>query len=275
MTTHANHPYHLVDYSPWPLTGAIGAFCLTSGIIKWFHFYEINLFILGNIITLLTIYQWWRDISREGTYQGLHTFPVTIGLQWGIILFIVSEIFFFISFFWAFFHRSLSPTIELGILWPPVNIAPFNPFQIPLLNTIILLSSGVTVTWAHHSLIENNHSQTTQGLFFTILLGVYFSILQGYEYIEAPFSIADSVYGSTFFIATGFHGLHVLIGTSFLFVCLLRHLNNHFSRSHHFGFEAAAWYWHFVDVVWLFLYISIYWWGNYLYNIKSIYDFQS
>jgi len=275
MSTHANHPFHLVDYSPWPLTGAIGAFCTTSGIIKWFHFYEIDLFILGNTITLLTIYQWWRDVSREGTYQGLHTFTVTIGLRWGIILFIVSEVFFFVSFFWAFFHSSLSPTIELGTLWPPINIAPFNPFQVPLLNTIILLSSGVTVTWAHHRIMENNHSQTTQGLFFTVLLGVYFSILQGYEYMEASFTISDSTYGSTFFLATGFHGLHVLIGTTFLAICLSRHLNNHFSRRHHFGFEAAAWYWHFVDVVWLFLYISIYWWGNYLYNIKSICDFQS
>jgi cytochrome c oxidase subunit 3 len=128
----------------------------------------------------------------------------------------------------------------VGTLWPPQNIVPFNPFQVPLLNTAILLSSGVTVTWAHHGLIEGNHSQTTQGLTFTILLGVYFTILQAYEYIEASFNIADSVYGSTFFIATGFHGLHVLIGTTFLLVCLLRHLNNHFSRSHHFGFEAAA-----------------------------------
>jgi len=250
MSSHSNHPFHLVDYSPWPLTGAISTITLVSGLIKWFHQYDISLLGLGLIITLITIYQWWRDISREGTFQGLHTYNVTIGLRWGIILFIISEIFFFISFFWSFFHSSLSPSIELGINWPPFGIEPFNPFIIPLLNTAILLSSGVTVTWAHHSLIENNYSQTTQGLFFTILLGVYFSILQAYEYIEAPFTIADSVYGSSFFIATGFHGLHVLIGTTFLLVCLLRHINYHFSSNHHFGFEAAAWYWHFVDVVW-------------------------
>lgn len=262
MSTHSNHTFHLVDYRPWPLTGAIGAFSTVAGLVKWFHQYEINLFALGNLIILLTIYQWWRDISREGTFQGLHTYAVTIGLRWGIILFIISEVFFFISFFWAFFHRSLSPAIELGSMWPPIGIVPFNPFQIPLLNTAILLASGVTVTWAHHSLIRNNHSQTTQGLLFTVTLGIYFSILQAYEYIEAPFTIADAVYGSTFYIATGFHGLHVLIGTTFLIVCLLRHLNYHFSRGHHFGFEAAAWYWHFVDVVWLFLYISIYWWGR-------------
>jgi cytochrome c oxidase subunit 3 len=262
MITHSNHPFHLVNYSPWPLTGAIGALIVTAGLTKWFHQYDVSLFLLGNLITILTIIQWWRDISREGTFQGLHTLPVTLGLRWGIILFIVSEVFFFISFFWAFFHSSLSPTIELGKIWPPIGIIVFNPFQVPLLNTAILLSSGVTVTWAHHRLIENNHSQTTQGLFFTILLGIYFTILQAYEYAEASFTIADAVYGSTFFIATGFHGIHVLIGTTFLLVCLIRHLQNHFSKSHHFGFEAAAWYWHFVDVVWLFLFISIYWWGG-------------
>lgn len=262
MSTHANHPYHLVDYSPWPLTGAIGAITIVSGLAEWFHQYSTFLLTIGTTITLITMYQWWRDISREGTFQGLHTFNVTIGLRWGIVLFIISEVLFFVSFFWAFFHRSLSPNIELGINWPPQGIIPFNPFQIPLLNTAILLASGVTVTWAHHSLIENNHSQTTQGLFFTIILGIYFTILQAYEYIEAPFTISDAAYGSTFFVATGFHGLHVLIGTSFLLICLIRHIKFHFSRSHHFGFEAAAWYWHFVDIVWLFLYISIYWWGG-------------
>lgn len=262
MSTHANHPFHLVDYSPWPLTGALGALTTTSGIIQWFHLLDTKLFIVGNLITLLTIYQWWRDISREGTLQGLHTLTVTYGLRWGIILFIVSEIFFFISFFWAFFHSRLSPTIELGSHWPPMGITPFNPFQIPLLNTAILLTSGISITWAHHRLIIGNYSQTTQGLFFTIILGIYFSILQAYEYIEAPFSIADSIYGATFFIATGFHGIHVLIGTTFLIICLIRHTTFQFSKSHHFGFEAAAWYWHFVDVVWLFLYISMYWWGR-------------
>nr|QHD47877.1 cytochrome c oxidase subunit III [Peltoperlopsis cebuano] len=262
MSTHANHPYHLVDQSPWPLTGAIGALVTVSGLVKWFHHYDMTLLTLGFLITSLTMLQWWRDITREGTFQGLHTFPVTLGLRWGMILFIISEVFFFISFFWAFFHSSLSPTSELGSMWPPAGIIPFNPIQIPLLNTAILLASGVTVTWAHHSLMENNHTQTLQGLFFTVTLGIYFSILQGYEYVEAPFTIADAVYGSTFFIATGFHGLHVIIGTTFLLVCLLRHNSNHFSSNHHFGFEAAAWYWHFVDVVWLFLYISIYWWGS-------------
>nr|YP_004222194.1 cytochrome c oxidase subunit III [Apochrysa matsumurae]BAJ61139.1 cytochrome oxidase subunit 3 [Apochrysa matsumurae] len=262
MSTHSNHPYHLVDYSPWPLTGAIGAMITTTGIVKWFHQYDNSLLILGNIVTLLTMYQWWRDVTREGTYQGLHTLSVTLGLRWGMILFILSEVFFFVSFFWAFFHSSLAPSIEIGQTWPPMGIKSFNPLEIPLLNTVILLSSGVTITWAHHSLMSNNYTQTSQGLLFTVILGIYFSILQAYEYIESPFTIADSVYGSTFFMATGFHGLHVLIGTTFLLICLIRHINFHFSKYHHFGFEAAAWYWHFVDVVWLFLYISIYWWGS-------------
>nr|WGO58060.1 cytochrome c oxidase subunit III [Rhabdoblatta melancholica] len=262
MTSHSNHPFHLVDKSPWPLTGALGALIMMTGLIKWFHLYNNQLMFIGMMIMILTMIQWWRDIVREGTYQGLHTKFVTKGLRWGMILFIISEVFFFISFFWAFFHSSLSPTIEIGSLWPPLGIEPFNPLQIPLLNTAILLSSGVTVTWAHHGLLENNYSQALQGLFLTVILGLYFTALQAYEYIEAPFTIADSVYGSTFFMATGFHGLHVIIGTTFLLTCLLRHLYLHFSSSHHFGFEAAAWYWHFVDVVWLFLYISIYWWGS-------------
>jgi len=262
MIIKSNHSFHIVDQRPWPLTAAIGAITLTTGIVYWFNILSPNLIILGIIILIITTYQWWRDISRESTFQGLHTIIVIKGIKWGIILFIVSEIIFFFSFFWAFFHRRLSPINEIGIIWPPFGINTFNPLQVPLLNTIILLSSGVSVTWAHHSLIEKNYTQSLQGLITTVTLGIYFTVLQAYEYIEASFSLADSVYGSTFFIATGFHGLHVIIGSSFLTVCLLRHLFNHFSSYHHFGFEAAAWYWHFVDVVWLFLYISIYWWGN-------------
>lgn len=263
-----NHPYHLVNHRPWPLTGALGALFLTLGIVEWFHF-SINTLIYTGIFTLsLTIIQWWRDVIRERTFQGNHSFKVSLGIRWGIILFITSEVLFFISFFWAFFHSTLAPNIELGINWPPQGISPLNPIQIPLLNTLILLSSGATITWAHHALLKNNFSQTNLGLLITIILGIYFTILQGFEYTQTPFSIADSVYGSRFFIATGFHGLHVIIGTSFLLVIIIRQIKPHFSSRHHFGFEAAAWYWHFVDVVWLFLYISIYWWGNYLFNIS-------
>nr|ARH54382.1 cytochrome c oxidase subunit 3 [Gastrallus laevigatus] len=262
MSSHKNHPFHLVDYSPWPILGSLGAMIFMTGMIKWFHSFNSQLFLLGMTINLMIMYQWWRDITREGTFQGQHSYMVTMGLRWGMILFIVSEIFFFISFFWGFFHSSLSPTIEIGMNWPPKGINPFNPLQIPLLNTLILLTSGISVTWAHHSIMENNYKQAIQGLLITIILGIYFTMLQAYEYIESPFTIADSVYGSSFFMATGFHGLHVIIGTTFLAVCLYRLIKNHFSPIHHFGFEAAAWYWHFVDVVWLFLYISIYWWGS-------------
>nr|AIS38208.1 cytochrome c oxidase subunit III [Teslasena femoralis] len=260
--SHKNHPYHLVDVSPWPILGALSAMTMMMGLIKWFHMFSPNLFMIGAMNTILIMFQWWRDISREGTMQGLHTHNVKLGLRWGMILFITSEVLFFISFFWSFFHSSLSPSIEIGMMWPPKSIQTFSPLQIPLLNTLILISSGISVTWAHHSLMENNYKQALHSLAITIILGIYFTMLQAYEYFESAFSIADSIYGSSFFMATGFHGLHVIIGTLFLTVCLIRHYLNHFSPTHHFGFEAAAWYWHFVDVVWLFLYISIYWWGS-------------
>jgi len=261
MSIHENHPFHIVNKRQWPLTGATGAIVTLIGLIKLFHQYDDRLLGIGAIITILTIIQWWRDVTWEGTYQGLHTKIVTKGLQWEIILFIVSEVLFFVSFFWAFFHTRLSRTIELGSTWPPTGIQPFNPIQVPLLNTI-LLASGVTVTSAHHSLLENNATQPIRGLFFTVLLGLHITALQAYEYLEAPFTTADSAYGSAFFIATGLHGLHVVIRTTFLTTCLLRHTTPYFSSNHQFRFEAATWYWHFVDIVWLFLYISIYWWGR-------------
>lgn len=269
-----NHPFHLVDKRPWPLTGSLGLITILSGIVIWFHKLNINLIIIGILITILTSIQWWRDVIRESTFQGLHTLKVIKRIKIGIILFIVSEILFFTSFFWAYFHSRIAPSIEIGINWPPKGIIAFNPINIPILNTIILLRSGVTITWAHNSLLTKNYNQIIQRIIITVILGLYFSILQLYEYIESPFCISDSVYGATFFIATGFHGLHVIIGTIFILVSRIRIKKLHFSSEHHVGFEASAWYWHFVDVVWLFLYISIYWWGNYLFNIKSILSFQ-
>ena len=255
------HPYHMVDESPWPLFGSIGGLYLTTGIVSWFHLNSVYLFSIGLILLGLVITQWWRDISREGAIQGLHTSITELGLRWGMALFIVSEVFFFLRFFWAFFHRRLSPTVEVGRLWPPFGIQVFNPFQVPLLNTIILISSGVSVTWAHHALLARDGRSAIRGLSVTVILGVYFTCLQGLEYWEASFSFRDSIYGSVFFIATGFHGLHVLVGTKFLFVSARRLTIGHFSHRHHTGFEIAAWYWHFVDVVWLFLYIWVYIWG--------------
>nr|AJP00046.1 cytochrome c oxidase subunit III [Orseolia oryzae] len=256
-----NHNFHLVNYSPWPLIGSISLMLLLSSLIKMFYFKDFFFLFLSIFIILMIMYQGWRDISRESTFQGFHSFNVFFNLKLGMLLFIISEIFLFL-FFWSFFHFSLCQLIELGMKWPPIGVNSFNPFMIPLLNTIILLTSGISITWSHHSLLNNNYKQFFYSLLITLILGFYFSILQLYEYLESSFNISDSSYGSMFFLATGFHGLHVLIGTIFLFICFIRMMFIHFSYNHHFGFEAAAWYWHFVDVVWLFLYISIYWWGN-------------
>lgn len=262
MSNRICHPYHLVDISPWPILSSIGALGLTSGFVRWFYTKETVLLFLRIALLLTVSLQWWRDVSRESTYQGLHTKIVETGIRWGIVLFIVSEIIFFSSFFWAFFHRRLSPNVEIGSQWPPAGIQAFDIFSVPLLNTIILLSSGVRVTWSHHALIEGNLEEALSGLNVTVIAGVFFTYIQLYEYIEAPFTFSDSVYGRTFFIATGFHGLHVIVGTLFLGAIFFRIRNCRFSKHHHFGFEAAAWYWHFVDVVWLFLYVWIYWWGG-------------
>nr|WRQ18256.1 cytochrome c oxidase subunit 3 [Nandigallia matai] len=257
-----NHPYHLVDKSPWPILSSLSTLSVMSGMIMWFHMNQNKLLILSFLIMNLTMIQWWRDVIRESTFQGIHTKKVMLSMKIGMIMFICSEILFFASFFWAFMHSSLSPNIDIGMSWPPLSIKAFNPMNIPMLNTMILLSSGMSMTWAHNALINNNYSQTIQSIKITIILGVYFTIIQLYEYIEAPFSIADSIYGSTFFLSTGFHGIHVIIGTMFIMITLLRMIKLQMSSSHHIGFESSAWYWHFVDVVWLFLYLLIYWWGN-------------
>lgn len=263
MSNHA-HPWHLVEPSPWPYVGAMGALGLTTGSVMYFHSYKGGdlLLFFSLIVIILVMIAWWRDVIREATFQGHHTLVVQKGLKMGMLLFILSEVCFFFSFFWGFFHSALGPTIEIGAIWPPVGIQAFNPFEVPLLNTVILLSSGATVTWSHHALISGERKDAILGLILTVVLGLFFTAIQGLEYIEATFSIADSVYGSTFFVATGFHGLHVIIGTTFLIVCLFRLINHHFTKHHHNGFEASIWYWHFVDYVWIFLFISIYWWGS-------------
>jgi len=257
------HPFHLVDPSPWPLIGSFGAFAMTFGGVMFMHNYlgGFNLFLIGFFTILFTMYAWWNDIVREGTFEGQHTATVQLGLRQGVLLFIVSEIMFFFAFFWAFFDSSIKPSFVLGGVWPPEGLETLNPWAIPLLNTIVLLSSGVTVTWAHHSIVSGAKKSAQRGLFFTITLAIFFTALQVFEYFGAPFTISSGIYGSTFFLATGFHGFHVFIGTCFLIVCLIRVGYNHFTCEHHFGFEAAAWYWHFVDVVWLFLFITVYWWG--------------
>ena len=258
------HKFHLVDPSPWPLIAAIGGFILTSGGVLYMHNYCLGIYILslGFLILLYVLTIWWRDVIREATFEEQHTFAVQRGMRLGMILFIISEIMFFFAFFWAFFHSSLSPVFNLGGVWPPEAITTIKPFGIPLTNTFFLLSSGATVTWAHHAIIVRAKKQALLSLIFTIILATLFTGLQGYEYFEASFTITDSVFGSCFYMATGFHGFHVFIGSCALIVSFVRIIFNHFTATHHFGFEAAAWYWHFVDVVWLFLFIVVYWWGG-------------
>jgi cytochrome c oxidase subunit 3 len=264
MSSKQYHPWHLVEPSPWPLTGAVGAFGLTTGSVMYFHKFEGGSLLVAASLSfvILVMIVWWRDVIREASYQGHHTTHVQNGLRIGMLLFILSEVCFFFSFFWAFFHSSLGPDISIGSVWPPVGIEVLDPFEVPLLNTVILVSSGASVTWSHNALISGDRKNTILSLIITILLGLVFTALQAMEYFESSFTIADSVYGTTFFVATGFHGLHVIIGTLFLIVCLWRIVNHHFTRHHSNGFEAAIWYWHFVDYVWLFLYASIYTWGS-------------
>ena len=258
------HKFHLVDPSPWPLLASLGAFMLTTGGVLYMHkvLGGWDLFINGLLLILFVMYVWWRDVVREATYEEQHSFVVQRGLRLGMVLFIASEVMFFFAFFWAFFHSSLAPAFNIGGVWPPRAIISMNTYTIPLTNTFILLSSGATVTWAHHAIILNAKRQTIIGLLYTLILAILFTYFQGLEYVSAPFNISDGIYGSCFYMATGFHGFHVFIGTVALFVSLIRIVLNHFTNTHHFGFESSIWYWHFVDVVWLFLFINIYWWGN-------------
>ena len=267
-----HHQYHLVDPSPWPIVGAVAAFITAVGAIAWMHnmFSAAPLvFGVGIIGILYTMVGWWRDVIREAQFQGFHTRVVQISHRYGMILFIASEVMFFVAWFWAYFNTALFPdevqevarVAITGGVWPPKGIETFDPWHLPLLNTLILLTSGTTVTWAHHALLENDREGLKWGLICTVILGALFTCVQAYEYSHAAFGFKGHIYGATFFMATGFHGFHVLIGTAFLLVCLLRALAGHFTPTQHLGFEFAAWYWHFVDVVWLFLFFCIYVWG--------------
>ena len=262
MSRKTRHPYHLVEESPWPLLASLAGGLIVWGGILALHYKERRIFLIARLALGLVCFQWWRDVVYEATFEGLHSYSVELGVRWGVGLFIISEVCFFASFFWAFFHIRLRPRMEIGCSWPPLGVVTVEPFGVPLLNTFILLLSGATVTLSHHRLLNRNVQISYRWLGYTILLGVYFTLLQGMEYYETFFTIQDGVFGSTFFIATGFHGLHVLVGTSFLLVCYGRLGRGHFCKNHHIGYEAAIWYWHFVDVVWLFLYIFIYFWSR-------------
>jgi cytochrome c oxidase subunit 3 len=271
-----DHDYHLVNPSPWPAFGALSAFILAFGTVWYMHpdmFGGVSPGLTGSIIGLvmvvITMYFWWRDVVRE-SMGGDHTPVVQLGLRYGMALFIASEVMFFAAFFWAFFDASLyadeaqqfARVAANGGQWPPAHIETFDPFHLPLMNTMILLLSGCTVTWAHHALREGKQKEVEQGLALTVILGVCFTALQAYEYGHAAFGFSEGIYSSTFYMATGFHGFHVIVGTLFLAVCYLRARRGQFTSGKHFGFEAAAWYWHFVDVVWLFLFVCVYWWGG-------------
>jgi cytochrome c oxidase subunit III len=272
-----NHDYHLVDPSPWPLIGAFSAMTMMIGMVMTMKAMPVAGMKLGPLVlgagilgVLYTFMSWWIDVANEAEHQGHHTRVVQIHHRYGMLMFIASEIMFFVAWFWAYFDASIYAgeaiqytRAELtGGVWPPKGIQTFDPWHLPLLNTLILLTSGTTVTWAHHALIHNDRQGLKMGLWLTVILGLLFTLLQAFEYSHAAFGFSGHIYGSTFFMATGFHGAHVVIGTIFLAVCLLRAYKGHFKPEQHLGFEFAAWYWHFVDVVWLFLFAAIYVWGS-------------
>nr|AZL93404.1 cytochrome c oxidase subunit 3 [Habroteleia persimilis] len=255
-------PFHLVTLSPWPLYTSTTLFFLMMSMINMFNFKMFYMMYLNFIILFMILLQWWRDTIRESSFQGFHSMNTMEGLKMGMILFIISEIFFFLSFFWAYFHMFFSPSIEIGNQWPPIfmKLMLINPYNLPMLNTIILISSGMFLTMAHFSLLKKNFLITNYMMLLTIIFGLIFSIIQIFEYYNSLFTLNMSNYGSMFFMMTGFHGLHVLIGTMFIIITYMRINKIHMSNIHHLSFEMSAWYWHFVDVIWLFLFLFIYWW---------------
>ena len=273
MTVHPKtHPFHMVNPSLWPLLTSVSALFWAVGMILWgrdigLTFGQDHLpvglwtLIAGSGMLFLSAYGWWRDVVNESMTPD-HTQAVKSGLRYGMVLFILSELFFFGAFFWAYFSAGLEPTEAIGRVWPPEGMKTFHPADIPFFNTLLLLLSGTTITWAHAHLLDGAIEKAARMTAITVALGLFFTAMQGIEYAHCPFSIGDNIYASVFFIATGFHGIHVIVGTIFLGVCYLRLRKGHFTPTDHFGFEAAAWYWHFVDVVWLFVFISIYCWGR-------------
>lgn len=282
MSLKQHHDYHLVDPSPWPLMGALSALILFSGLVMFMHNTEVFgvkpghiLLPLGLAMVIYTMYVWWRDVINEGIHGGHHKSIVRHGLRVGMALFIVSEVMFFFGFFWSFFKSAIDPSLvfdgpsifesTVDVVtgsWPPQGITTFDAWDLPFINTLVLLLSGTTITWAHYCLLRNDRRGLIWGLLLTVILGVGFTCLQALEYSHAPFGFKDGIYSSNFFMATGFHGAHVIIGTLFLMVCLYRAIKGQFTPEGHLGFEFAAWYWHFVDVVWLFLFSFVYVWGS-------------
>jgi len=276
MFSSFSHPFHLVDPSPWPFCTSMGLWYLTLTTVAFFHNFLSSVFniVFGIIYLCICLGFWWRDVIRESTYEFKHTPYVRRGLLTGMLLFIISEIMFFFGFFWAFFHVSLAPSYAIGAVWPPAVIAVISPWQLPLVNTLCLLLSGVTLTIAHRQLNKIPYISNTESyqwftyarllnwMYITVFLGLFFLSCQACEYYLSPFTFQDTVYGGTFYILTGLHGLHVVVGTIFLIVCLWRASRLQFTLWKQVGFKSAVWYWHFVDVVWIFLFIVIYVWGG-------------
>nr|ALC75996.1 cytochrome c oxidase subunit III [Bemisia afer] len=254
-----NHYFHLVKTSPWPILSAVNLINMGIGLIKWITSSSFFFFFLA--LSIFIMAQWWRDVIREPLYEGFRSTKINLTISLGMLFFIISEVWFFISFFWAYFYFSLSPDMSMGLMWPPYGISSFSYMDIPLLNTLILLISGFFVTWSHHSLISFNLNLAKMSLMLSMITGGYFLFIQSYEYTNSGFSFNDSVFGNSFFILTGFHGFHVIIGLLFISVSWFRLINKSFSPLSFYGFEYSIWYWHFVDLVWLFLYVFLYWWG--------------
>ena len=258
------HPFHLVDNSPWPISISWTLFYMAIGAVLSMQGFVMgpNLLLLGLLSTTIIMFFWFGDVNAEGSFLGNHTKEVKKGLVLGFLLFVVSEVMAFASVFWAYFHNALSPAVELGGTWPPLGITPLDPFAIPLLNTFLLLSSGAFITYGHHALIGGLRKDAIISIFWTIVLAVVFTLFQYFEYSNADFSIADSIYGTVFYASTGLHGFHVIVGTIFIFWSFTRLIKYYISKQGHIGLESSILYWHFVDVVWLFLYMTVYVWGS-------------
>lgn len=264
MASTRKHLFHVLPESPWPLFIGIGAFFFLSSLAFFMHgvAYTIRPFIAAMVILVVAAGKWVDDIIDEATGAGDHTIAVQMGLTSGFLLFLLTEIMLFIGFFWAFFNASLCPTIVIGAEFPPIGITVIPIYLFPLYNTCLLLLSGITVTWLHKAVMLGSYKESIDAFFLTIFLGLCFFILQMFEYYESPFSYNSSVYGCSFFMLTGLHGLHVFVGIVCLFLSFLRLIANHYTIKHHNGLIYAIWYWHFVDVVWLILFITVYFWGS-------------
>ena len=260
--------YYLPEPSRWPIVGSIGLFFLALGAVFTMNAVSGGWYIVlvGAIVMTYMLFGWFGTVIRESE-SGKYNKQVDVSFRWSMSWFIFSEVMFFAAWFWSFFKHAMYPmgpdSPRVDGVWPPVGIETFDPFHLPLINTLILLCSGAAATWAHHALVhEENREDMKMGLWIAIALGAVFTLFQAYEYSHAAFGFSGNIYGANFFMATGFHGFHVLVGTIFLFICLMRTYRGHFTAKSHIGFEAAAWYWHFVDVVWLFLFFAVYIWGG-------------